>query len=206
MRDTGRTRRRCRAQVPVGKLDRRRDGPQVRKPKVRQLIVEAMQRTVHLLQARVRCWSVSAATVGDPSAWVRSRLPCSKARRGTRRLGQRQEAQLADSLRAPPTTDRTPCRWQLGHGFDGLGCRVTRKKRPARDRSSLALFRIEDGATAPCAAEPAAPDRVPSGPRSKARGSDEESQSLGRPRARSGRITEIAPGKCASEGRGVPRA
>ena len=151
-------------QVLVGEIDRRLEMGQRAQAQGAPILVEAMQRAIHLLQRQPALLvGLGRDQVGDGLGLGEVELAVLEgAARELAGLGQAAETQLADRLQGALDHGAPAMQVQLGHGLAGLGVgRLEPHDQPAIDR--LAAFRIEDGCAAPCAAAPAAPDRAPSG-------------------------------------------
>jgi len=134
-------------QVLVGKIDRRLEMGQGAQAQGAPILVEAMQRAIHLLQSEL------ALLVGFGGDQVGDRLGLGEvelavlegAAREFAGLGQPAEAQSADRLQGALDHGAPAMQVQLGHRLAGLGVRrLEPHDQPAIDR--LAAFRIEDGA------------------------------------------------------------
>ena len=134
-------------QILVGKIDRRLEMGQRAQAQRAPVLVEAMQRAIHLLQRQLALLvGFGADQVGDGLGLGEVELAVLEgAARELAGLGQAAEAQLADRLQRAADHGAPAMQVQLGHGLAGLGVgRLEPHDQAAVDR--LAAQRIEHGA------------------------------------------------------------
>ena len=134
-------------QILVGKIDRRFEMGQRAQAERAPVLVEAMQRAIHLLQRELALLvGFRRDQVGDGFGLGEVELAVLEgAARELAGLGQPAEAQLADRLQRAADHRAPAMQVQLGHGLAGLGVgRLEPHDQAAVDR--LAALRVEDGA------------------------------------------------------------
>ena len=191
-------------QVLVGKIDRRLEMGQRAQTQRAPVLVEAMQRAIHLLQRELALLvGFGGHQVGDGLGLGEVELAVLEgAARELAGLGQPAEAQLADRLQRAADHGAPAMQVQLGHGLAGLGVgRLEPHDQAAIDR--LAAFGSRTVRSAMRRGSGSAGSRA-EWPRSKARGSVRKINASAA-RGPLSRMTEIAPG-CARDGVGVPSA